>query len=59
VIAAGPLRYGRPWDFSPEDVPATVRLWHGEQDPKVPSPPPASWRPVCRIARPASGLAAT
>ena len=36
VMAADLLRYTRPWDFRLDQVTATVHLWHGEQDPKVP-----------------------
>jgi pimeloyl-ACP methyl ester carboxylesterase len=36
VLAADLLRYSRPWGFGLDEVTATVHLWHGEQDPKVP-----------------------
>jgi pimeloyl-ACP methyl ester carboxylesterase len=36
VMAADLLRYSRPWGFRLDEVTATVHLWHGEQDPKVP-----------------------
>ena len=36
VMAADLLKYTRPWDFRLDQVTATVHLWHGEQDPKVP-----------------------
>ena len=35
-MAADLLRYSRPWGFRLDEVTATVHLWHGEQDPKVP-----------------------
>jgi hypothetical protein len=37
VMAAGLLRYGRVWDFCLDEATPTVRLWQGEQDPKVPA----------------------
>jgi pimeloyl-ACP methyl ester carboxylesterase len=37
VLAADLLEYTRPWGFRLDQVTTSVHLWHGEQDPKVPS----------------------